>query len=56
MDKYSILKLKKDQTNNSINLQVLARFRPKRINWPPEPWTPTNQLDRILKDIRDNEF
>jgi len=54
MDEYSKLKLSDDQIRNSINLQVLAYLSPKTINWPPEPWTPANQLDRILKDIRNH--
>ena len=52
MDKYSTLKLTDKQLGNSIHLQVLAHLNPKRINWPSEPWTPVNQLDRILKAIR----
>lgn len=54
MDKYSQLKLTDEQLCNSIHLQVLAHHNPKRINRPSEPWIPANQLDRILKDIKDN--
>jgi hypothetical protein len=41
------------QIRNTLHAQVLAKFRPDRINWPKEPWTPSTPLDRHLKELRD---
>lgn len=51
--KYKGLYLGDEQIKNSLHLQVLAYFKPKIINWPPEPWQPISGIGKILKRIKD---
>jgi len=48
--KYKRLQVDEAEIRNQINLQVMARFKPGRVNIPAG-WTPRNAYERHLVEL-----
>ena len=50
--RYKKFILHPDDVINSLNMQVMAKFKAKTINWPDEPWEAKGQGRRDRRPRR----